>query len=195
MENTLAQDEYTALGERLMVSEIGTDSYIVAADRRPHRAVAGVVPHHAAVQGPDALRDDVGRAHRRHREPAGAEGAALDQRRAPARRRRAGRPAPTEHRDTWWNDWSRWLAERAGELRGAADDRERPAPADRRGAGRVREELDAATSGGVVGLDVAPVDREERLLLVVGEAVVGPDGALGVAEHRRPRRRPRHRRG
>ncbi len=19
----------------------------------------------------------------------------------------------TEHRDTWWNDWSRWLAERA----------------------------------------------------------------------------------
>ena len=22
----------------------------------------------------------------------------------------------TEHRDTWWNDWSRWLAERAGEL-------------------------------------------------------------------------------
>jgi polyhydroxyalkanoate synthase len=25
----------------------------------------------------------------------------------------------TEHRDTWWNDWSGWLAERAGELRGA----------------------------------------------------------------------------
>jgi polyhydroxyalkanoate synthase len=23
----------------------------------------------------------------------------------------------TEHRDTWWNDWSRWLAERGGELR------------------------------------------------------------------------------
>jgi polyhydroxyalkanoate synthase len=22
----------------------------------------------------------------------------------------------TEHRDTWWNDWSRWLAERAGDL-------------------------------------------------------------------------------
>ena len=65
MENALAHDEYTALGERLMVSEIGTDSYIVAARRRPHRAVAGVVPHHAAVQGSDALRDDVGRPHRR----------------------------------------------------------------------------------------------------------------------------------
>ena len=27
------------------------------------------------------------------------------------------RTGATEHRDTWWNDWSAWVAERAGELR------------------------------------------------------------------------------
>jgi polyhydroxyalkanoate synthase len=31
----------------------------------------------------------------------------------------AWKAGATEHRETWWNDWSGWLAERAGELRGA----------------------------------------------------------------------------
>ena len=93
----------------------------------------------------------------------------------------AWRAGAAEHRDTWWNDWSA-LAGRARRRapRRRTGDRQRPAPADRGGAGRVREELSSRRLGRV-GLDVAAVDREQRLLLVVGEAVVGPDGALGVA--------------
>ena len=77
--------------------------------RRPHRSVARVVPHDPAVQGPGALRHDVGRPHRRHREPAGPEGAALDERRAPARRGRVaggcGRTAATPGGATGRRGW------------------------------------------------------------------------------------------
>ena len=51
LENALAHDEYTALGERLMISEIGTDSYIVAGIDDHIVPWQVVVPHHAAVQG------------------------------------------------------------------------------------------------------------------------------------------------
>ena len=82
--------------------------------RRPHRAVAVVVQVHAAVQGPDPVRAHVGRSHRRHREPARAEGAALDQRRA-ARDPEQWLASATEHKESWWDDWARWIAERAGD--------------------------------------------------------------------------------
>ena len=85
IENALARDEYVAMGERLMISEISTDSYVVAAIE-DH-----IVPWRVSYRttqlfkGPDPLRPHVGRPHRRHREPAEPEGATLDEPRAARR--------------------------------------------------------------------------------------------------------------
>ncbi len=118
MENALAQDEYTALGERLMVSEIGTDSYIVAAVddhivpwkvsyrttqlfKGPMRFVMTSGGHIAGIVSPPGPKV---RLWTNEELPRDAD---------------AWKAGAAEHRDTWWNDWSRWLAERAGELRAA----------------------------------------------------------------------------
>ncbi|HLM16346.1 MAG TPA: poly-beta-hydroxybutyrate polymerase [Acidimicrobiia bacterium] len=115
MENALARDEYVALGERLMVSEIGTDSYVVAGIedhivpwpvsyrttqmfKGPMRFVMTSGGHIAGIVCPPSPKvrlwtnDDL------------------------PRDAAAWQAGATEHRDTWWNDWSRWLAERAGGL-------------------------------------------------------------------------------
>ena len=96
--------------------------------RRPHRSVAGVVPHDPAVQGPGALRDDVGRSHRRDREPAGAEGEALDQ-------RRAARATPTSGGRARWSTGTR--GGRTGR-RGSASERAMPVPRGRSAAPDIR---------------------------------------------------------
>ena len=176
-----------------MISEIG--------DRHATSSPAiddHIVPWHVSYRttqlfkGPDPLRDDVGRPHRGHREPAGPEGAALDQRRAAARPGRAGSAGATEHRDTWWNDWAGWLAERAGELRRPPSTGSSEHPPRGDGAGGVRAELTLALrAGGGVGLHVAAVHREQRLLLLVGQPGVGADGRLGVGQRRPPKRRRR----
>jgi len=116
LENALARDEYVALGERLMISEVGTDSYIVAGVddhivpwrvsyrttqlfKGPMSFVMTSGGHIAGIVSPPGPKvrlwtnDDL---------PRDAD---------------AWRSGASEHRDTWWNDWSRWLAERAGELR------------------------------------------------------------------------------
>jgi polyhydroxyalkanoate synthase len=116
LENALARDEYVAMGERLMVSEIGTESYVVAGiddhivpwqvSYRTAQLFKGAVRfvmtsggHIAGIVSPPHPKvrlwtnDDLPRLPEEWR--AGA----------------------TEHRDTWWNDWSAWLAERAGDLR------------------------------------------------------------------------------
>jgi polyhydroxyalkanoate synthase len=116
VDNALAHDEYIALGERLMISEIGTDSYVVAAVddhivpwpvsyrttqlfKGPVRFVMSSGGHIAGIVNPPGpkvrlwLNDEL---------PPDA----LD-----------WQAGAVEHRDTWWNDWSVWLAERAGELR------------------------------------------------------------------------------
>jgi polyhydroxyalkanoate synthase len=115
LENALAHDEYTALGERLMVSEIGTDSYIVAAVddhivpwrvsyrttqlfKGPMRFVMTSGGHIAGIVSPPGPKV---RLWTNDELPRDAE---------------AWKAGAEEHRDTWWNDWSRWLAERAGEL-------------------------------------------------------------------------------
>ena len=108
--------------------------------RGPHRAVAVVVPDRADLQGGRALRHDLGWSHRRHRLPPGPEGQPLDQRRAAAR---TGRVA--SRRD----QAPRHLVERLGgvdrrarrRVAGAAPDRERAAPGDRRRARRLRHQL------------------------------------------------------
>ena len=153
-----------------MLSEIGTDSYIVAG------IDDHIVPWRVSYRttqlfkGRDPLRDDVGRPHRRHREPAGPEGAAVDQRRAAARRRRvaggcgrAPRHVVERLGDAGWP-----IA--AGELRTTADvgsDSTRPPTT---APGTVRAELTVtAAPCRAVRLHVAAVHREQRLLLVVAE--------------------------
>jgi polyhydroxyalkanoate synthase len=116
IENALAQDQYSALGERLMISEIGTDSYIVAGVddhivpwevsyrttqlfKGPVRFVMTSGGHIAGIVSPPSPKVRVWTNDELPREPGQWKAGAA------------------EHRDTWWNDWSRWLAERGGELR------------------------------------------------------------------------------
>jgi polyhydroxyalkanoate synthase subunit PhaC len=115
VDNALAHDEYVALGETLVATEISTDSYIVAAVddhivpwrvsyrttqlfKGPVRFVLGSAGHIAGIVSPPSPKaklwtnDDL---------PASAD------------RWRSG---AVEHRDTWWNDWARWIETRAGGL-------------------------------------------------------------------------------
>jgi polyhydroxyalkanoate synthase len=116
LENALAHDDYTALGERLMISEIGTDSYVVAGVddhivpwqasyrttqlfKGPVRFVMTSGGHIAGIVSPPGPKVRLWTNDELPRDPV------------------AWQAGATEHRDTWWNDWSRWLAERAGSLR------------------------------------------------------------------------------
>jgi polyhydroxyalkanoate synthase len=116
LENALAHDEYTALGERLMVSEIGTDSYIVSA-LDDH-----IVPWRVSYRTTQLFKGAM-----RFVMTSGGHIAGIVSPPGPKvrlwtndelpRDADAWQAGATEHRDTWWNDWSRWLAERGGELR------------------------------------------------------------------------------
>ncbi len=116
IENALARDEYTALGERLMISEIGTDTYIVAGVddhivpwpvsyrttqmfKGPMRFVMTSGGHIAGIVSPPGPKVRLWTNDALPREAAQWQAGA------------------SEHRDTWWNDWSRWAADRGGELR------------------------------------------------------------------------------
>jgi polyhydroxyalkanoate synthase len=115
LENALARDEYVALGERLMISEVGTDSYIVAG------ADDHIVPWQSSYRTTQLLKGPI-----RFVMTSGGHIAGIvsppgpkvrlwtndDLPRDPV----AWREGATEHRDTWWNDWIRWLGERAAEL-------------------------------------------------------------------------------
>jgi polyhydroxyalkanoate synthase len=115
VENALAHDEYVALGERLVLSEVGTDSYIVAGVedhivpwkvsyrttqlfKGPVRFVMTSGGHIAGIVCPPGPKVKLWTNEELPRDP--------DQWRAGAE----------ERRDTWWNDWSAWLAERGGKL-------------------------------------------------------------------------------
>jgi polyhydroxyalkanoate synthase len=116
IENALAHDEYTALGERLMMSEIGTDCYIVAG------VDDHIVPWDVSYRTTQLFKGPV-----RFVMTSGGHIAGIVSPPSPKVRlwtndQLPGDPSEwktgaAEHRDTWWNDWSRWLAERGGELR------------------------------------------------------------------------------
>jgi polyhydroxyalkanoate synthase len=116
LENALAHDQYVAMGEQLLVSEIATDSYIVAAiedhivpwrvSYRSTQLLKGAVRfvltsagHIAGIVNPPSPRarlwtnDDL---------PPDAD---------------EWRAGATEHHDTWWNDWAGWIATRSGTTR------------------------------------------------------------------------------
>jgi polyhydroxyalkanoate synthase len=116
LENALAHDEYVAMGERLMLSEIGTDSYVVAG------IDDHIVPWQVSYRTAQLFKGSV-----RFVMTSGGHIAGIVSPPHPKvrlwtngelpRDPEEWRAGATEHRDTWWNDWSAWLAERAGELR------------------------------------------------------------------------------
>ena len=116
VENALPRDEYVVMGERLMVSEIGTDSYIGAGiddhivpwrvSYRTTQLFKGAVRfvmtsggHIAGIVSPPGPRtrlwtnDDL---------PADPD---------------AWRAGALERQETWWTDWAEWISSRAGERR------------------------------------------------------------------------------
>jgi len=116
IENALARDEYIAMGERLMISEVSTDSYVVAAIedhivpwrvsyrttqlfKGPVRFVLTSAGHIAGIVNPPSPKV---RLWTNPELPADPERWIAD---------------ATEHHDTWWNDWADWIAARAGAMR------------------------------------------------------------------------------
>ncbi len=96
LEHALVGGTLESFGERVSLSDVKTDAYVVAAKDDDIVPWTVVLPHHAVGRRPRPVRADVVGAHRRHRQPAGAQGAALDERGAPrsgrglAQRRRSG---------------------------------------------------------------------------------------------------------
>jgi polyhydroxyalkanoate synthase len=118
LENALARDEYEAMGERLMLSEVGTDSYIVAG------ADDHIVPWHVSYRTTQLFKGAV-----RFVMTSGGHIAGIVNPPSPKVRLWTNDELPrdadewragaVEHRDTWWSDWASWLADRGGELRTA----------------------------------------------------------------------------
>jgi polyhydroxyalkanoate synthase subunit PhaC len=116
LENALARDEYEAMGERLMLSEIGTDSYIVAG------AEDHIVPWHVSYRTTQLFKGPV-----RFVMTSGGHIAGIVNPPSPKVRLWTNDELPrdadewragaVEHRDTWWSDWATWLADRGGALR------------------------------------------------------------------------------
>ncbi len=115
VENALARDAYVAMGEQLVVSEIATDSYIVAAIedhivpwtvsyrttqlfKGPVRFVLTSAGHIAGIVNPPGPK---ARLWSNDELPPDAD---------------AWLAGAAERRDTWWNDWAEWIAARAGAL-------------------------------------------------------------------------------
>jgi polyhydroxyalkanoate synthase len=135
IENALAHDNYLALGERLLVSEVATDSYIVAG-LDDH-----IVPWKVSYRTTQMFKGPV-----RFVMTSGGHIAGIVSPPGPKVRSWTNEELPrdpeswlagaTERQDTWWNDWSAWLAERGGGLRpppSAGSDRHPPlgaAPGD-----------------------------------------------------------------
>ena len=113
VENALARDAYVAMGEQLIVSEIATDSYIVAAKddhivpwpvsyrttqlfKGPVRFVLTSAGHIAGIVNPPSPKS---RLWTNPELPPTAD---------------AWLAEATEERETWWNDWGAWIDARAG---------------------------------------------------------------------------------
>jgi poly[(R)-3-hydroxyalkanoate] polymerase subunit PhaC len=115
LENALAHDEYVAMGEQLMVSEISTDSYIVAA------VEDHIVPWRVSYRTTQLLKGPM-----RFVLTSSGHIAGIVNPPSPKVRLWTNDELPTDpdrwlsgatqHRDTWWNDWAEWITARAGAL-------------------------------------------------------------------------------
>jgi polyhydroxyalkanoate synthase len=113
LENSLPRDECRALGERLMVSDIATDAYIVAG------AEDHIVPWRVSYRTTQLFKGPV-----RFVMTSGGHIAGIVSPPGPRVRLWTNDALPPdpdawfagaeERRDTWWNDWADWAATRAG---------------------------------------------------------------------------------
>jgi poly[(R)-3-hydroxyalkanoate] polymerase subunit PhaC len=113
VENALPHDRYEALGERLVVSEIDTDTYIVAG------VDDHIVPWRVSYRTTQLFKGAV-----RFVMTSGGHIAGIVCPPGPRVRVWTNDVLPTdadewragaeERQDTWWNDWSAWLEPRAG---------------------------------------------------------------------------------
>ncbi|HEX9506681.1 MAG TPA: alpha/beta fold hydrolase, partial [Acidimicrobiia bacterium] len=113
LEHSLPRDEYRALGERLMVSEIGTDAYIVAG------VEDHIVPWRVSYRTTQLFKGPV-----RFTRTSGGHIAGIVSPPSPRARLWTNDELPPdpdawlagaqEHRATWWDDWATWAAPRAG---------------------------------------------------------------------------------
>jgi len=116
IENSLANDRFEAMGERLLVSDIKTDSYIVAG------VDDHIVPWSVAYRTTQLFKGPV-----RFVMTSGGHIAGIVCPPSPKARLwtnddlppdpQAWRANATEHHESWWTDWAAWIGSRAGELR------------------------------------------------------------------------------
>jgi polyhydroxyalkanoate synthase len=116
VENSLANDRMDLLGERLLVSEISTDSYVVAGI--DDHIVPWSVAYRSALLGKGNVRFVM---------TSGGHIAGIVCPPHPKARMWVNDELPAdpqewrddavEHQESWWTDWARWIGERAGELR------------------------------------------------------------------------------
>ncbi|HEY7105992.1 MAG TPA: alpha/beta fold hydrolase [Acidimicrobiia bacterium] len=115
IENALARDQYVAMGERLLVSEIATDTYVVAAIE-DH-----IVPWRVSYRSTQLFKGPV-----RFVLTSAGHIAGIVNPPSPKTRLWTNDELPSDPDrwfqgatalgDTWWNDWIAWLDARAGEL-------------------------------------------------------------------------------
>jgi polyhydroxyalkanoate synthase len=115
IENALARDEYVAMGEQLVVSEISADTYIVAAIE-DH-----IVPWRVSYRSTQLYKGPV-----RFVLTSAGHIAGIVNPPSPKTRLWTNRDLPsdpdawfagaTARHETWWNDWIGWLDSRAGDL-------------------------------------------------------------------------------
>jgi polyhydroxyalkanoate synthase len=113
VDNALPRDRYQAMGQRLVVSDIGTDSYVVAGIE-DH-----IVPWRVSYRTTQLFKGSV-----RFAMTSGGHIAGIVSPPSPRARLWTNDELPAdpevwkagaeEHHDTWWNDWAAWLAVRAG---------------------------------------------------------------------------------
>jgi polyhydroxyalkanoate synthase len=115
IENSLAQDKMELAGERLVVSGIDVPSYIVAA------VEDHIVPWRSSYRTTQLLKGDC-----RFVLSSAGHIAGIVNPPSPKARLWTNddlppnpddwRSAATEHRETWWNDWIKWLLPHSGDL-------------------------------------------------------------------------------
>ena len=114
VDNALARDEYVALGEQLIVSEIGVDCYIVAA------VDDHIVPWRVSYRSTQLFKGSVRFVLTSAGHIAGIVNPPSPRTRLWTRDDLPADPdewldAATQQSDTWWNDWIGWLGERSGD--------------------------------------------------------------------------------
>ena len=115
--NELARGDLELAGQVLSLADAKNDTYIVGAINDHIVPWPSSYKATGLLGGQRPVRAVQRRAHRRHRQPAGAEVPGTRRpnttRQSPAQWREAAQ----RHSGSWWEDWAAWADERAGGLR------------------------------------------------------------------------------